>query len=107
MQHIMNAKKILEKLLIVIMGVLMISSIAVNVKQGLRELMNGEERPEISVKYNPGMIPFENIHDLKVEGQKPTEIVPFRSFGEQWHLWYYEDLKSRKPVRVHNEVNFR
>lgn len=39
---------------------------------------------------------FEEIYDLKIEGQRPTEIIPYKSFGKQWYFWYYENLESDK-----------
>lgn len=39
----------------------------------------------------------EKIFNLKIEGQEPTEIIPYECFGEQWYFWYYEDLQSDKP----------
>lgn len=37
------------------------------------------------------------IYKLKIEGQEPTEIIPYMEFDEQWYLWYYEDLDSDVP----------
>lgn len=39
---------------------------------------------------------FKEIKNLEVEGQEPTEIVPYEVFGETWYLWYYEEFKSEK-----------
>ena len=36
----------------------------------------------------------EKIYNMKVEGQSPTGIIPYESFGEQWYFWYYENLES-------------
>lgn len=36
------------------------------------------------------------IYKLRVEGQEPTEIVPYKNFDEQWYFWYYENLESDK-----------
>ncbi len=36
------------------------------------------------------------IYGLEVEGQRPTEIIPYKVFGEQWYFWYYENLESDK-----------
>ncbi|MEG0191521.1 MAG: hypothetical protein RR869_10570 [Lachnospiraceae bacterium] len=46
----------------------------------------------------------DKIFNLEVEGQKPSEIIPYESFGEQWYFWYYENLESNK---VGNELKFR
>lgn len=40
---------------------------------------------------------FKNVFTLKVEGQEPTEIIPYEIFGKVRYFWYYEDLKSDKP----------
>jgi hypothetical protein len=40
---------------------------------------------------------FEEIHTLKIEGEKPTEIIPYKRFDGTGHFWYYTDLKSDKP----------
>lgn len=37
------------------------------------------------------------VLSLEIEGQKPTEIIPYKCFGKQWYFWYYEDLQSDKP----------
>ncbi len=37
------------------------------------------------------------VFKLKIEGQEPSGIIPYESFGEQWYFWYYEDLESDKP----------
>lgn len=34
------------------------------------------------------------IYKLKIEGQKPSGIIPYESFGEKWYFWYYENLES-------------
>lgn len=39
----------------------------------------------------------ESIYNLKVEGQKPDEIIEYESFGKKWYFWYYNDLQSDKP----------
>lgn len=39
---------------------------------------------------------FEEIYNLKIEGQRPTEIIPYKSLGKQWYFWYYENLNSDK-----------
>ena len=39
---------------------------------------------------------YKEIYRLKVEGQKPTEIIPYKVFREQWYFWYYENLESDK-----------
>ncbi len=36
------------------------------------------------------------IYSLKVEGQEPTDIIPYDLFGETRYFWYYEDLESDK-----------
>ena len=36
------------------------------------------------------------IYKLRVEGQEPTEIVPYKNFDEQWYFWYYENLENDK-----------
>ena len=38
----------------------------------------------------------ESIEELKVEGQKPDEIIEYESFGKTWYFWYYNDLQSDK-----------
>lgn len=43
-----------------------------------------------------GEVRFEEIKNLKIEGQEPTEIIPYKVFGEQWYFWYYENFKSNK-----------
>lgn len=34
------------------------------------------------------------IYQLKVEGQKPSEIIPYEMFGKIRYFWYYENLES-------------
>jgi hypothetical protein len=44
-----------------------------------------------------GLCVFDEIHTLKIEGEKPTEIIPYMAFGKTEYFWYYSDLKSDKP----------
>ena len=39
----------------------------------------------------------ESMNALRVEGQKPDEIIEYESFGRKWYFWYYNDLQSDKP----------
>lgn len=39
----------------------------------------------------------EKVFKLEIEGQEPTEIIPYQCFGETRYFWYYEDLESDKP----------
>lgn len=39
---------------------------------------------------------YKEIYRLEVEGQRPTEIIPYKVFGEQWYFWYYKNLASDK-----------
>lgn len=45
----------------------------------------------------------ENIENLKIEGQKPDEIIEYESFGRTWYFWYYNDLQSNKK---YDELEF-
>ena len=38
----------------------------------------------------------ESVNALRVEGQKPDEIIEYESFGKKWYFWYYNDLQSDK-----------
>lgn len=56
-----------------------------------------------SVNINPAKGRFiygenrhKEIYKLEVEGERPTEIIPYKVFGEQWYFWYYENLESDK-----------
>ncbi len=53
--------------------------------------------PDPEKRFFYGDTKDEKIFKLKIEGQEPTEIIPYESFGEQWYFYYYEDLKSDKP----------
>lgn len=37
---------------------------------------------------------FKEIYSLKVEGQKPSNIIPYELFGETRYFWYYENIES-------------
>ncbi len=45
----------------------------------------------------------ESIENLKIEGQKPDEIIEYESFGKTWYFWYYNDLQSDKK---YDELEF-
>ncbi len=45
----------------------------------------------------------ESIENLKIEGQKPDEIIEYESFGRTWYFWYYNDLQSDKK---YDELEF-
>lgn len=45
----------------------------------------------------------ESIENLKIEGQKPDEIIEYESFGKIWYFWYYNDLQSDKK---YDELEF-
>jgi len=58
-------------------------------------MQNVNISPE-STRFLYGESRFKEIYQLQIEGQKPTEIIPYEIFGEQWYFWYYEDLQSSK-----------
>lgn len=37
---------------------------------------------------------FKEIYSLKVEGQEPSNIIPYELFGETRYFWYYENIES-------------
>lgn len=43
-----------------------------------------------------GEVQFEEIKNLKIEGEKPTDIIQYKVCGEVWYLWYYEKFESDK-----------
>lgn len=45
----------------------------------------------------------ESIENLKIEDQKPDEIIEYDSFGKTWYFWYYNDLQSDKK---YDELEF-
>lgn len=53
--------------------------------------------PDEEKRFFYGDTKNEKIFKLKIEGQEPTEIIPYESFGETRYFYYYEDLKSDKP----------
>ena len=40
---------------------------------------------------------YDDIYHLKIEGQAPTEIIPYMQFDRQFYFWYYDDIQSDKP----------
>ena len=40
---------------------------------------------------------YDDIYKLKIEGQAPTEIIPYMEFDQQFYFWYYDDIQSDKP----------
>lgn len=55
-----------------------------------------EERFVYGMIRNSVLTKEENIYNLKIEGQKPDEIIEYESFGKTWYFWYYNDLQSDK-----------
>ena len=53
--------------------------------------------PDSEKRFFYGNTKDEEIFNLKIEGQEPTEIIPYERFGEQWYFYYYENLESDKP----------
>ena len=41
----------------------------------------------------------ENIQNLKIENQEPTQIIPYESLGKKRYFWYYENFESDKILR--------
>ena len=39
----------------------------------------------------------DDIYKLRIEGQAPTEIIPYMEFDRQLYFWYYDDIQSDKP----------
>ena len=44
-----------------------------------------------------GISAFDDIYKLRIEGQAPTEIIPYVEFDQQFYFWYYDDIQSDKP----------
>jgi len=44
-----------------------------------------------------GTTDSEKIKTLKIEGQRPTEIIEYTCFGKTEYFWYYENIISDKP----------
>lgn len=40
----------------------------------------------------------ENIYNLKIEGQKPDEIIEFESLGDKSYFWYFSSFQSDKSI---------
>ncbi|MCP1103075.1 hypothetical protein M2454_002447 [Aequitasia blattaphilus] len=41
-----------------------------------------------------GISRTEKVRDLKIENQKPTEVIIYDYFGEKEYFWYYENLDA-------------
>jgi len=62
-----------------------------------RELFNVNMSINRHKRFLYGIHYYPNIYSLKIEGQPPTEIIPFDFFGATYYFWYYDDLKAEKP----------
>jgi hypothetical protein len=51
---------------------------------------------EVNARFIWGGTSYSEINTLKIEGQKPTEVIPYKAFGKTEYFWYYADLKSDK-----------
>ncbi|MCP1103074.1 hypothetical protein M2454_002448 [Aequitasia blattaphilus] len=54
----------------------------------------------VDFRFNPdeqfiwGISRTEKVRDLKIENQKPTEVIIYDCFGEKEYFWYYENLDA-------------
>ena len=44
-----------------------------------------------------GVTTFDDVYRMKLDGQEPTEIIPYDVFGSTEYFWYYEDVQGDKP----------
>ena len=52
--------------------------------------------PDKNKNFIYGINSNENIQYLKIENQKPDNIIPFKLSNHTFYFWYYEDLKTNK-----------
>ncbi|MCM1180344.1 MAG: hypothetical protein NC347_08825 [Clostridium sp.] len=89
--YLSNAKEVIENFII---GSEIMGSIGINPET--ERFIYGEVRGDF---FEEG----ESIESLKIEGQKPDEIIEYESFGKTWYFWYYNDLQSDKK---YDELEF-
>ena len=63
------------------------------------QLMSSDFKQSINIdpehtRFVYGDCHSKEIYHLKVEGQVPTEIIPYEVVGETRYFWYYENLES-------------
>lgn len=64
----------------------------------MMDYMQGENIEANEKKFLWGICRDSKIYSLKIEDQKPDGIIKYNVFNREEYFWYYEDLKSDKPV---------